>query len=87
MTNTKQIWERDPGYSYEETTRRGDFAAVIVPPEYLDGTCWGYQIFDEADEAALDNGDWFTASHGLTDREAARRVAEVILEELAAARA
>jgi len=89
MTNkTNLSWERDEGYSCEETARRGDFAAVIVPPEFYDEEgCWGYQIFDEADEGALDNGEWYTAAHGLRSREAAKRVAATILEELAAARA
>lgn len=80
-------WTRDDGYSGEYTARRGDFAAVIVPPEfYGEEGCWGYQIFDEADEGALDNGEWYTAAHGITSRDAARRIAEALLEELAAAR-
>lgn len=87
MTTTNEItWERDEAYSCEETARLGDYAAVIVPPEFYDEEgCWGYQVFDEADEGAMDNGEWFTAAHGLRSREAARRVAATILEELAGA--
>ena len=90
MTNTNKnlTWRPDNAYSCEETAHLGDFAAVIVPPEfYGEDGCWGYQIFDEADEGAMDNGEWFTAAHGLRSRDAAKKVAATILEELAAARA
>lgn len=80
-------WMRDEGYSCEETARRGDFAAVIAPPEYTDDGRYGIQIYDEADEEAIDAGEYYTMIDGLPGREAAKRVAAAILEELAAARA
>lgn len=79
-------WTRDDGYSGEETARRGDFAAVICPP-YFDATGrWGYQIFDEADEDALECGKYYTDGYNLPSKDAAKRVAAAILEELDAAR-
>lgn len=82
----KIIWARDDAYSCEYTARRGDFAAVIVPPEVTGEDGWGYQIFDEADEDAMDHGEWYTEAHGITSRDAARRIAETILKELARGR-
>lgn len=81
-------WTRDYGYSEEETARRGDFAAVIVPPEFLnDGPTWGIQIFDEADDEAMDYGETYMRVDNLPTAAAAKRVAEAILEEIASARA
>lgn len=78
-------WERDDGYSGEETARRGDFAAVICPPDITEER-WGYQVFDEADDEALEHGEIYTDGYNLPTKEAAKRIAEAILEELDAAR-
>lgn len=79
-------WTRDEGYSGEETARRGDFAAVIVPPEVTGEDTWGIQIFDEADDAAMAYGETYSRVTGLPSEKAAKRVAETILEEIHAAR-
>lgn len=78
-------WIRDDGYSGEETARRGDFAAVICPPEYTDSG-WGIQVFDEADDDAMRYGEIHTMIENLPTPGAAKRIAEDILAELDAAR-
>lgn len=83
MTN----WERDDGYAHEETGRLGDFAAVICPPEHGDDGRWSVQVFDEANDDAMEYGEVFAAAHGIPTRGAAVRVAEAYLEELDAWRA
>ena len=78
-------WTRDDGYSGEETARRGDFAAVICPPEFTnDG--WGIQVFDEANEEALEYGETVATAGDFPTATAAKRIAEAILAELDAAR-
>lgn len=79
-------WTRDCGYCEEETARRGDFAAVICPPYYTDNG-WGIQIFDEADDEAMEYGETYMRVDNLPTAAAAKRVAEAILEEIASARA
>lgn len=85
-TNTNKIaWERDEAYSCELTARLGDYAAVIVPPEYGDDGRWGIQIFDEADEEAMEYGETAARTVGLPSKEAARLAAEALLRLMASA--
>lgn len=63
-------WERDEGYSGCETARFGDTAVVIVPPEFSDADGWGYQAFDEADEAAMEYGETEAEEYGFSNRDA-----------------
>lgn len=79
-------WTRDDGYCCEETAHRGDFAAVIVPPDWTGNGWWGIQIFDEADDEAIERGEYWTYVEHLPTASAAKRIAETILEELDAAR-
>lgn len=78
-------WTRDEAYSCEETAYLGDFAAVICPPDYTDNG-WGIQIFDEADDEAVECGETYTEIYNLPTAAAAKRVAEAILAEIDAAR-
>lgn len=78
-------WTRDYGYCEEETARRGDFAAVICPTYYTDNG-WGIQIFDEADDEAMEYGETYMRVDNLPTAAAAKRVAEAILAEIDAAR-
>lgn len=82
------IWTRDEGYSGEETARRGDFAAVIIGPgtTYNDADAWEIQIYDEADDEAMNYAETYTRVTGIPSEKAAKRVAETILEEIHAAR-
>lgn len=79
-------WTRDEAYSGEETARLGDFAAVIVPPEITGEETWGIQIFDEADDEAMEYGETYTRVEGLPGRAIAKIIAETILDKYAAAR-
>lgn len=83
-TTNKITWERDEAYSCELTAHLGDYAAVIVPPAYDDGR-WGIQIFDEADEEAMEYGEAATSTVGLPSKEAARMAGEALLRLIASA--
>lgn len=88
MTDKSNLtWYRDPGYSFEETARRGDFAAVICPPDFTDDGSWAYQIFDEADEDAMAHGRTTAEAYQIRSRDAAKRLAGILLAELDGARA
>lgn len=78
-------WMRDDGYSGEETAYLGDFAAVICPPDFTDNG-WGVQVFDEADDEAIECGETHTEIYNLPNADAAKAVAETILEKLAETR-
>lgn len=75
-------WTRDDAYSGEETARRGDFAAVIVPPYVTGEEAWGIQIFNEADDDAMEYGETFMRVEGLDNRALAKVIAEQILDTL-----
>lgn len=78
-------WTRDEAYSCEETACLGDFAAVICPPDFTDNG-WGVQVFDEADDEAIECGETYNEIYNLPNADAAKAVAETILEKLAETR-
>lgn len=84
MTTSKINWVRDDGYSGEYTARLGDFAAVICPPDYADDGRWGIQIFNEADDNAMEYGEVYASVYGIPSEEGASRIGRTILEELTA---
>ena len=56
-------WNRNDGYSGCKTAYFGDIAVVICPPEYSDDG-WGYQAFDESNEAAVESGEFEYEEYG-----------------------
>lgn len=84
MTTNKINWARDDGYSGEYTAHLGDFAAVILPPYYTEDGRWGIQIFNEADDEAIECGEVYASVYGIPSEEGASRVGRVLLEELTA---
>lgn len=78
-------WTRDEAYSCEETAYLGDFAAVICPPDFTENG-WGVQVFDEGDDEAIECGATYTEIYSLPNADAAKAVAETILEKLAETR-
>ena len=70
-------WTRDPGYSGEETARAGRYAIVICPPDFTDGG-WGFQVFDEDDDEALENGETMARAEGFRDAGAVKEFLEAI---------
>lgn len=53
---TMATWEKNDGYSACLTAYKGDLAVVIAEPATT-GEGWEIQVFDEADEDAMDRGE------------------------------
>lgn len=62
-------WERDEGYSGCKTTRFGNHAVVICPPDFTEDG-WGYQVFDESDWDAVESGDREYEGYGFKNERA-----------------
>lgn len=82
------VWKEDEGYSCEMAYRANDFVAVIIPPRsaYNDADTWEVQVYDEADEEAMEYGDHTADAHGLPTEAAAKMVGEAIANALDAKR-
>lgn len=82
------FWKTDEAYSCEKTYRINDFVAVIIPPRsaYNDAETWGIQVYDEADEEAMEYGDHTAEASGLPSEMAARWVGEAMVDALNAQR-
>lgn len=81
MMDYYEGWSRDDGYSGCWTKRGNDYAVVICPPEYNDDPDWALQIFDEADEQAVEYGEVFELIEHLESEEEAFDRAEEWLED------
>lgn len=73
---TMANWERDEGYSGSLTARKDVFAICIAGPEYTDDGTWMIQVYNEADENAMDYGDTVCEIENLPDEDTAKEVAE-----------
>lgn len=69
-------WHPNDGYSGCDTHYEGDIAYVICPPDFSDDG-WGVQVFDEADEDALDYGETMWEEYGFTSEQQAKEFAEL----------
>lgn len=75
MTNG---WKKDDGYCGCETKRVGGYALVICEPSHYGRRgYWGFQVFDEVDEEAVEYGDYIYAMEGAWSEEAAKKIAEM----------
>jgi hypothetical protein len=68
-------WTKDDGYCGCETAYFGETAVVICPPELSDDG-WGYQVFDESNEEAVERGEYEHAGYGFRSEAAVKRFVE-----------
>lgn len=79
MTNSE--WKQDEGYSCCMTKRINEYALVICPPELPFTRSWGFQVFCEADDEAIEYGEYIFSMDGIWSEQAAMAIAEMYAAE------
>lgn len=70
------VWKEDEGYDLCKVARFGNLAVVIVGPYWTATHTWGFQVYDEADEEAMDYGEYTMTAEGFKSEAAAIAFAE-----------